>query len=275
MTAATIKTCALCNSSQPLRISHIVPHFVFSSMKTGSLTGYLRSLDNPARRIQDGFKQELLCDACEQLFSTWESSVSRQVYLPITTGLQSVIRYGQEYSRFAISVLWRVLVWRFNAFISVAPQFKGNVENIEREWRAFLLGKERKPGAASCHTVILSKNLILGVGNVVGLTSDNFQRFLQRAVDVDVISDHRQPFVYAKLGRLLIFGLTPLEGNYRSSRVALQNGVLGPGKYQVPLPILKALTHNTERVFGAIEGLSDAQKQRINASINKNHAGRY
>ncbi|MBI4293426.1 MAG: hypothetical protein HY661_18275 [Betaproteobacteria bacterium] len=251
-----------------------MPHFVLAGIKVESLTGFLRSLDKPAVRIQDGFKQELLCDRCEQLFSNWESILAKEIFAPLTQDPDATIRYGATFSRFALSVLWRVLVWRSNTFLAVSPEFKGHIETVEREWRQFLLGEAMKPGRASCHAVIFAQKLVLGVGAPAQATSDGFQRYFQSTVDVNVISDGRQPFVYAKLGRLLIFGFVPEGTGYRNSRVALRSSTLGPGAYQLPPAIFGTLLHNAANIFAAIKSLSPRQKQRIDDSIARTLQGR-
>jgi hypothetical protein len=46
-------TCALCGENKKLRMSHIIPNFVFKWMKETSATGFLRSAENPKKRLQD------------------------------------------------------------------------------------------------------------------------------------------------------------------------------------------------------------------------------
>ena len=88
--------CALCDANSPLRVSHIVPHFVLDSMKAESLTGFIRSIDQPNLRLQDCFKTELLCDACEQRFSRWETDVANTVFTKLRNDTPGVIRYEND-----------------------------------------------------------------------------------------------------------------------------------------------------------------------------------
>ena len=62
-----VDTCPLCRSRGPLRESHIIPGFVFDWLLESSATGHMRDGRAPNLRIQDGFKQRLLCDSCEAL----------------------------------------------------------------------------------------------------------------------------------------------------------------------------------------------------------------
>jgi len=153
-----VTTCALCFCGSPLRVSHIVPHFVVAGMRANSITGFLRSFDQPNVRLQDAFKVQLLCESCEQQFSRWEDRIARTVFVSARRRSNTAITYDSDFSRFVVSVLWRVLVWRSEAFLCVSPEFKAQLEFVEREWRCFLLGEATTPGRATCHAVILGQN---------------------------------------------------------------------------------------------------------------------
>lgn len=104
-----VDACALCESHGPLRESHIIPAFVFDWLMETSATGYMRFGPAPNLRVQDGFKQRLLCDACEQLLSTWESETARSVFRLYHNDTSAVMPYGPWLAKFCASVCWRVL----------------------------------------------------------------------------------------------------------------------------------------------------------------------
>ena len=65
-------TCALCEINKDLKESHIIPKFVFKSIKKRSATGYLREVKSPNIRKQDGFKVDMLCDISENSIKVFE-----------------------------------------------------------------------------------------------------------------------------------------------------------------------------------------------------------
>ena len=75
-----VESCALCPSHEPLRESHIIPHFVFDWLLESSATGYMRLGIAPNVRVQDGAKQHLLCDDCEKRLSRWETEVAQALF---------------------------------------------------------------------------------------------------------------------------------------------------------------------------------------------------
>jgi hypothetical protein len=272
-----VPTCALCSDEGPLRNSHIVARFVYARLQEDSITGFLRSLDRPAARIQDGFKDDLLCGTCEQKFGRWEERAARTVFASTNQDLNSCAEYDSTFARFAISVWWRVLVWRSDAFLRVSPQLKPALEAIEQTWRHFLVHDLDEPSGAACHAVVLSEKLLLGIGPNALIPTGNFQKYLHLAVDINVISDGRIPIVYAKLGRLLLFGLpsTTSGAAYVDSRIQLDGGSLDPGPYAVPPVVIATLIRNAGEVFAATNELSDPQKKKIEASLARSPRNRH
>jgi len=48
--------CDLCNNNYDLQDSHIIPGFLLNWLIKTSATGFIRSTEQPNRRIQDGWK---------------------------------------------------------------------------------------------------------------------------------------------------------------------------------------------------------------------------
>jgi hypothetical protein len=268
--AEQLSTCALCGGPGPLRQSHVVPRFVIRHIQSESLTGYLRAIERPDVRLQDAFKTQLLCGLCEQRFSAWESTIAKSVFPLLKSAPDSEISYDADFSRFAVSVLWRVLVWRVEQFIAISPEFARQAKSVEREWRQFLLATAKTPGRGSCHALTLGEKLMVGIGDSASPTSERFQRYLENTVDVNVTFDGQSVLVYAKLHRLLLFGFvhnTNSAGSYRSSRIGLRRGALGPGEYQIPAGVFAACFENAKKVFSIIDSVSSRQRTKIDESI--------
>lgn len=268
----TTKACRLCGSVGPLRESHIVSKFVVRHLTATSKTAFLRTIERPNVRVQDAFKIPLLCEECEQRFSRWENSVAGSVFKPLRIDSNGPVAYGSDFSRFAVSVLWRVSVFRSDAFLNVSPEFKRHLEAAEQGWRNFLLGKTTTPGIGPCHTVLLGTKLVFPLPVETTISRDRFQRYLDQTIDINLVSDgRREAYAYAKLSRLLLFGFLepPSDNVYRPSRIGLRKGVLGPGAYQLPTGIVGALISNAQRTFSAVGSLSVKQKAKINEGIHK------
>lgn len=92
--AETVDSCPLCLGNGPLRRSHVISKFAFDWLKETSATGYMRHGPQPNVRVQDGFKEELLCDSCEQLLSSWESPAAEQLFKPYHADSSTVVNYG-------------------------------------------------------------------------------------------------------------------------------------------------------------------------------------
>src|SRR5665647_1861288 len=100
--------CRLCDCEKTLKESHIIPKFVFRWMKkTGGK--YIRKADNPNKRVEDGVKDYLLCNDCEQLFSKLEDKFARDIFYPYSNSNIDTFKYDNELIKFSISVLYRLL----------------------------------------------------------------------------------------------------------------------------------------------------------------------
>jgi len=57
-------SCRLCQNTEELQESHIIPAFAFRWLR-GPYEGYLRQTLEPNKRVQDGLKLPFLCKQCE------------------------------------------------------------------------------------------------------------------------------------------------------------------------------------------------------------------
>lgn len=96
--------CALCAESSDLQQSHIIPKFVFKWLRETSATHHFRFSQKPNLRVQDGLKPRMLCQKCEQLFSSWENEFSKNCFVPLNSGNNRKISYGPWMLKFATSV---------------------------------------------------------------------------------------------------------------------------------------------------------------------------
>lgn len=123
------KPCALCGSIGPLRLSHIIPEFLYKPLYDDKHR--FREInvepDDENKIHQKGARQYLLCDACEQLLNTHETYASKILHGGVSiectkSGSRlhlSDIDYT-SFKLFQLSILWRASVSTLPIFEQVA-----------------------------------------------------------------------------------------------------------------------------------------------------------
>ena len=101
--------CKLCGKNAELKLSHIIPSFVYKWFKDTSASGYIRFGETPNKRSQDGFKLPWLCEGCEKLLNSWETEFANKIFHPLNKEYNEKIAYKQWFNLFCVSVTWRVL----------------------------------------------------------------------------------------------------------------------------------------------------------------------
>lgn len=135
--------CALCGKEDELKEnSHIIPKFVFEKIKKQSATGFMRNIENPDRRVQDGDKQPLLCEECEDLFSKYERIFARDLFHKFLDDGTTSFKYDNWLHYFITSVNWRTLYLDLVDFVRITELSIDEIEsliNAERIMKDYLL----------------------------------------------------------------------------------------------------------------------------------------
>ncbi|MGH7655204.1 MAG: hypothetical protein ACREN6_11130 [Gemmatimonadaceae bacterium] len=117
MTSTTL--CRLCGEPAILRDSHIVPEFVYRPSYDATHTAVVLDLQADEKaKLQKGFRERMLCDACEGLFSKWEGYFAR-IWFDRTKGIRPrliaadelITVGGIDYAQFKLfhmSIVWRL-----------------------------------------------------------------------------------------------------------------------------------------------------------------------
>lgn len=124
--------CALCKKENELRNSHIIPEFLYEPLYDEKhrlqLLSILASKGNSFK--QQGLKEKLLCDSCEQKLSVWEGYARKVLKggIPLVTRNEGSLIFieGIDYKQFKLfqlSVLWRAGVSRqqFFEYVDLGP----------------------------------------------------------------------------------------------------------------------------------------------------------
>jgi hypothetical protein len=148
-------TCRLCQQQKELRRSHIIPEFCYKAAYEDTIHRATALLADPNGKtyVQKGFRDNLLCDDCEQFLNkNYENPFKTRWYdggalpdpvpAPASPGDDLIVVTGLDYTTFKLfhlSILWRASVAtgdRFNT-VSLGP--------YEEKVRQVLLNKDAGP----------------------------------------------------------------------------------------------------------------------------------
>ena len=101
--------CILCESSPPIKNSHIVPKLFIRRLKQGTSVRVLTDSNNVKKPIQDGWKGPYLCQQCEIRFSAWETDFANKIYDPFLNESKDLVRQDLTLVLFVTSLHFRYL----------------------------------------------------------------------------------------------------------------------------------------------------------------------
>ncbi len=219
--------CALCGETKDLRDSHIIPRFVIKWMKKTGATPFLRKAADPNSRFQD-YHEELLCDDCEQIFSDFEREFAGNVFYPHVRGEKDEFEYGDWLYKFVLSISWRLLVSDLAAWQDYNQIKKESIIDIEELWRNILLGKTSISSDPSTHHILFLDELDLSKSDPKA--PDNFEIYMQRAVDGTSVSSTSEVHVYFKFPKILFFSciLPPTSENLKNTEIREEGTIRQP-----------------------------------------------
>lgn len=264
-----LTACAFCGRPRPLRLSHIIPKFVFDWLKRTSATGVLRVGYEINRPVQDGFKTRLLCQDCEQDFSSnWETPAAREVFLPMVEQEAKHVRYGPWLARFAVSVSWRVLtVFRLAGTLDAwPPPLRAEAETALRYWKEFLRDERPNPGRFEQH--LLPFDFI--DSTTLRDLPPNVNRYLVRAIEIDLPRSDRNGFVYSKMGPLVLFGTIRITDNvWEGTKIRMKGGTLGSEQYTMPTQLRDFMCDRARRMHEIAGDMSARQQEKVSERFRK------
>lgn len=262
--------CGLCDNTKDLQQSHIIPSFAYKWLKKSLVTGYLRFGETPNKRVQDGAKMFLLCIDCEQLFSSWEDTFAKELFIPLHQG-ESIKPYGKWLLKFSTSISWRVLtLFKNHLDLNHFPDnLLSSVDNALLTWKEFLLDKRPHPAIHEQH--ILPFQGYIGDHNDPDMPS-NINRYISRSIDIDAACSKTEAFVYIKMCRLLLIGFIEMKHpeRWRHTKIHVNRGSLERKHYKVPATVRNFLYYKAQRAQKVQSKMSDKQWARIGEDYKKN-----
>ncbi|MGE3959255.1 MAG: hypothetical protein AB7H96_21260 [Vicinamibacterales bacterium] len=259
--------CYLCGACGPLCRSHIIPKFVGEWLKASNATGRLRDSAAPNRLIEDLPWRYMLCNDCEERFSRVEAETRMRIFVPLHEHEQVAFRYGPAFVQFAVSVLWRCLV-----FLRVEGRL-GKLGDLpesaaaERVWRGFLLGQGRTVAPHDVHAFHMDAPP--PQPHLQGLPP-NLGRYMLRSVGMSALQRDDFGYVFVKIARINIFG-TVVSGSQRklwkNSKLHASGGSWGGVDVGTPSWVPSVFIDGAELGEAMFDGLSPQQKGKTNAKL--------
>lgn len=262
--------CTLCQKKSELTKSHIIPRFVMDWMKKTSATGHIRRSEIPNLRVQDGYKMPLLCEDCENLFGLWEKHFAEETFLPLHKNSKSAVSYGPWLEKFAASVSWRIGIFFKNMdWLSHLP--RKLIESIDRALRTlndFLLDNKPGPGQFEQHLLPLDAIEYYKDTDVPA----NINRYLLRAVDINIGYTKTEIYTYGKICHILLIGFIKIlhPEQWRGTRLEVDKGMVGGQKhYQLPVGLWEFMKDRARNAARAYASMTKRQKDRIAEDYRK------
>jgi len=261
--------CRLCGRDADLLLSHILPAFAFRWLRESAGGGHLRNSETPNQRVQDGTKEYWLCASCESLFGRSEKAFADRLFYPFLSNPKQTLPYSNWLLHFCTSVSWRVL----RLSIDEVHLHKWDVELLSRAkaaevvWRSYLLREKANPGAFEQHLLPLGQ-----IASTSASLPPNFNRYIMRAIQMDVCHSKTSAFTFAKLGRFAVLGFIheSNQSRWRGTKVNANEGTIQPLKYVLPSAFGTYLMEKARDVSTALHSVSDKQSARIEKAFRSN-----
>jgi hypothetical protein len=261
--------CLICQDKADLQLSHVLPAFVFRWLKESSGGGHLRLGMEPNKRVQDGLKRYWLCNSCEGKLNTSETAFASKIFYPYLKKSGEQFRYSNWLMHFCVSLSWRVLRFymeetQFNNWSTEDYKY---IEKADKIWREVLL--EKRPHPQNCQQHILPLDQLESAS---GKLAPSINRYLMRAVDMDLCRGGQVIFTYTKLGRFIVLGFVnePNLKQWRGSKINANQGIIQPQKYVLPRPFWEYVNNKAKRMADLFESISDKQADKVEETFKKN-----
>ena len=261
--------CRLCGKDGPLLLSHIIPAFAFRWLRESAGGGHLRSTKEVNQRVQDGEKHYWLCPACEELLGKSETQFATRLFHPYSEDSAVRIPYGPWLMRFAAGLVWRVV--RFirdqGPLTDFPDELVASMDRAEAAWKAVALGTQPHPGDFQIHMLPLD-----AIQSLQGGFAPNINRYLMRAIDMDLTQGGRANFVYVKLGRFIFLGFYGLQTPtmWKGTKLHANEGLAEPRKYVLPKAFGEYLNSRATHMAAKLDGMSTRQQGKVDSAFAEN-----
>lgn len=265
--------CALCRQEAELEESHVIPKFVFKSLKKHSPTGNMRMTNEPNKKVQDGDKMYLLCGSCEDLFNNDETMFAGSVYHKFQQGTLKEFEYGAWLERFIVSVNWRNLYLDIIEFVK-----EQNINAIELEYlidcekklREFLLNDSQELKEVENHIFFFNE---IDVASKVISEMNLHSALGSCVVGYTVLCDsYGSSYVFLNLqGLVMVTILKPSKlDSWKGTQVQKSGNFNLQEAQHITSPLMAEFEYIASNINSSRSQLSKVQREKILESIIKN-----
>jgi hypothetical protein len=252
-----------------LRASHILPAFLFRWLRETGGTPHIRHSTNPNVRVQDGLKVPMLCDECEKHFNRYETDFSKRLFYPVSEDSALVVPYGEWLLRYCVSVSWRILRHAFDTTTMAAfsDEQRDLIQSALNTWSRFLKGEASSPGIHEQHFWQMGA---ISEHSMPDMPT-NANRYLMRAMHMDIAWKSDLVMTYAKMGPFILFGyVQPPKSKWVGTKIHVRHGVIKPGKFELPGDIYWYIRDKMLEMSSLNQEISATQWDKIDAAIMGN-----
>lgn len=261
--SSSVTKCRLCEREKDLELSHIIPKFVFRHLKKTSPTGNMRSTENPNKSIQDGLKLPFLCGDCEDLFSVWETKFANEVFFKYQEDRGNSFPHDTWLTKYLASVSFRVLS---HAYYEIGLDYFDenmllHVPGAIDRLRKYLLGESPNPGE--------QRQLLILLDNASCPVDSDFNMYLVRGIEHDVLTTDKDSFVYIKYLKFLQLCPIKLSNNkgWKTGRISPSKGTLSVKDHELPDYVFNRLRKGAETLASSRDNISEKQVSIISSRV--------
>lgn len=258
--------CALCKSNTELKNSHILPKFLFKSLKKASPNGKIHSVKNPRNNIQDGAKRELLCGECEGLFNKNETKFANEIFHKYNAGTLEKIEHDSWLIQFITSINWRNLYLDIESYSTsnkINARQLGILKNAETLLRGYLKGERDNLEKIENHLFIVdSINQVSGEFN-----NDVLHKIIKSsAFGNTLINDNFDSYyIFSNLrGIIAVTIIKPAAEEIWNNTLVEAVGEFDPSRIpSINSPVLTELHYFADRQRMTTDSIMEMQSERI------------
>jgi hypothetical protein len=147
-----------------------------------------------------------------------------------------------------------------------AAQFS-MLESAEICWRNFLLGNIAHPGSFRQHLIPFDQ-----IESTSRNLPPNINRYLMRAIQIDLCQGGETIFVFTKIGRFAILGFVnePNPHHWVGTKINANQGRIEPRYYQLPMAFMEYLIDKANNLSGVRANMSERQIAIVDQSFRSN-----
>lgn len=201
--------CIYCERNEAIENSHVIPKQFYDWLKATSVTPFIREINNPNKRLQDGLQVPLLCPTCENNFSKFENNFKTHLFSRIINyrkEIPNVLKITESDKIFYLSLIWRQLA-HYLIYDDKSNQYPDEISLIAekaqelKNWMNNIQDFVKYGGSTPIYIIPVKSDLLTRLGFIPSATGVWYE--YERSIGFDIRfwgkSQIDQVIVYIKL----------------------------------------------------------------------------